>query len=150
MTMCSTIYEWSATPVSIRQRYLFDFQRILRDSQQEIAEVMGGKNVTPTEDIVETPQDKQALDTARKIRKSFNFGMINLKPGTILQFVKDNTITCEVYDDTKVKFRDKITSLSNAADIIMKEMGYDWASVQGPVWWSYNGKSMSELRREYE
>ena len=116
----------------------------------EIAEVMGGKNVTPTEDIVETPQDKQALDTARKIRKSFNFGMINLKPGTILQFVKDNTITWEVYDDTKVKFRDKITSLSNAADIIMKEMGYDWASVQGPVWWSYNGKSLSELRREYE
>ena len=32
----------------------------------EIAEVMGGKNVTPNEDIVETPQDKQALDTARK------------------------------------------------------------------------------------
>ena len=32
----------------------------------EIAEVMGGKNVTPKEDIVETPQDKQALDTARK------------------------------------------------------------------------------------
>ena len=26
----------------------------------EIAEVMGGKNVTPKEDIVETPQDKQA------------------------------------------------------------------------------------------
>ena len=116
----------------------------------EIAEVMGGKNVTPTEDIVETPQDKQALETARKIRKNFNFDMINLKPGTILQFVKDNTITCEVYNDTKVKFRDKITSLSNAADIIMKEMGYDWASVQGPVWWSYNGKTMSELRREYE
>jgi hypothetical protein len=116
----------------------------------EIAEVMGGKNVTPTEDIVETPQDKQALETARKIRKSFNFDMINLKPGTVLQFVKDNTITCEVYNDTKVKFRDKITSLSNAADIIMKEMGYDWASVQGPVWWSYNGKTMSELRREYE
>ena len=116
----------------------------------EIAEVMGGKNVTPTEDIVETPQDKQALDTARKKRKSFNFDMINLKPGTILQFVKDNTITCEVYDNTKVKFRDKITSLSNAADIIMKEMSYDWASVQGPIWWSYNNKTMSELRREYE
>ena len=37
----------------------------------EIAEVMGGKNVTPTEDIVETIQDKQALDNARKKRKSF-------------------------------------------------------------------------------
>ena len=45
----------------------------------EIAEVMGGKNVTPTEDIVETPQDKQALDTARKKRSKFNFGMVNLE-----------------------------------------------------------------------
>jgi hypothetical protein len=116
----------------------------------EIAEVMGGKNVTPNEDIVETPQDKQALDTARKKRKRFNFDMINLKPGTILQFVKDNTITCEVYDDTKVKFKNDITSLSDAADIVLKEMGYDWASVQGPIWWSHNGKTMSELRREFE
>eukprot|EP01084_Bolivina_argentea_P309025 534497_1 len=32
--------QWSATPVSIRQRYLFDYQRILRDSQNEIAEVI--------------------------------------------------------------------------------------------------------------
>ena len=38
----------------------------------EILEIMGGTNVTPKEDIVETPQDKQALDTARKKRKSFN------------------------------------------------------------------------------
>ena len=116
----------------------------------EIAEVMGGKDVTPKDDIVETPQDKQALDTARKKRKRFNFDMINLKPGTILQFVKDNTITCEVYDDTKVKFKNDITSLSDAADIVLKEMGYDWVSVQGPIWWSHNGKTMSELRREFE
>ena len=46
----------------------------------EIAEVMGGKNVTPTEDIVETPQDKQALDNARKKRKRFNFSMVNILP----------------------------------------------------------------------
>ena len=116
----------------------------------EIAEVMGGKNVTPADDIVETPQDKQALENARKIRKKFNFDMINLKPGTILEFVKDKTITCEIHDDTKVKFRDKITSLSDAADVVLRDMGYDWAAVQGPIWWSYSGKTMSELRREYE
>ena len=54
----------------------------------EIAEVMGGKNVPPNEDIVETPQDKQALDIARKKRSKFNFGMVNIGPGTILEFVK--------------------------------------------------------------
>ena len=116
----------------------------------EIAEVMGGKNVTPKEDIVETPQDKQALDTARKKRKRFNFSMVNIEPGTILEFVKDISITCEVVDENKVKFRDKVTSLSDAADIVLRDMGYDWAAVQGALWWSYKGKSLRDLRYEKE
>jgi hypothetical protein len=114
----------------------------------EIAEVMGGKNVTPKNDIVETPQDKEALDRSRKVRKRFNFAMINIPPKTILEFAKDRTITCEVYDETQIKFRDKITSLSDAAFIILTEMGYDWTAVQGPRWWLYNGKSLSDLRDE--
>ena len=116
----------------------------------EVIEAMGGKNVTPTDDIVETPQDKQALDNARKKRKRVNFNMIDLKPGTILKFSKDNTITCEVHDETKVKFRDKVTSLSDSADIVLKEMGYDWVAVQGTIWWCYEGKKLSEIRHEYE
>jgi len=114
----------------------------------EIAEVMGGKNVTPKNDIVETPQDKEALDRSRKVRKRFNFAMINIPPKTILEFAKDKTITCEVFDETQIKFRDKITSLSDAAFIILTEMGYDWTAVQGPRWWLYNGKSLSDLRDE--
>ena len=114
----------------------------------EIAEVMGGKNVTPKNDIVETPQDKEALDRSRKVRKRSNFAMINIPPKTILEFAKDKTITCEVFDETQIKFRDKITSLSDAAFIILTEMGYDWTAVQGPRWWLYNGKSLSDLRDE--
>ena len=116
----------------------------------EIAEIMGGKDVTPKEDIVETPQDKQALENAKKQRSRFNFQMIDLQPGTILKFRKDETITCEVHDDTKIKFRDKITSLSNAAEIILKEMGYDWSAYQGPRWWMYEGKNLRDIRRERE
>ena len=116
----------------------------------KIAEVMGGENVTPTEDIVETQQDKEALEKSRKIRRRFNFQMINLEPGTTLEFSKDKTITCEVHDETKVKFRNEITSLSNSADIILKEMGYEWSPVQGPRWWTYAGKSLSEIRNENE
>ena len=94
----------------------------------EIAEIMGGRDVTPKGDIVETPQDKQALENAKKLRSRFNFQMIDLQPGAILKFRKDETITNEVHDDTKIKFRDKITSLSNAAEIILKDMGYDWSA----------------------
>jgi hypothetical protein len=116
----------------------------------EIAELMGGRNVTPTEDIVETSQDKEALDKARKNRVRFNFQMLDIQPGTILQFKKDNTITCEVIDDTKVKFRDEVTSLTNCADIIIKEMGYDWTAVGGPTWWCYKGETLHNLRKELE
>ena len=116
----------------------------------EIAEIMGGKDVTPKEVIVETPQDKQALEKSRKIRKRFNFSMVNIQPGATLQFAKDTTITCVVHDDRKIKFRDKITYLSDAADIVLREMGYDWSAAQGPVWWMYQGKTLSELRHERE
>ena len=116
----------------------------------EIAEIMGGKDVTPKGDIVETAQDKQALENAKKQRSRFNFQMIDLQPGTILKFRKDETITCEVHDDTKIKFRDKITSLSNAAEIILREMGYEWSAYQGPRWWMFEGKNLRDIRRERE
>lgn len=116
----------------------------------EIAEVMGGKNVTPTEDVVETPQDKQALENARKKRSKFNFNMINIVPGTILEFSKDKSITCEVVDDTKVKFRGQTTSLSASANTILREMGYDWEQAHGPRFWIYQGKSLRDLRYENE
>lgn len=114
----------------------------------EIAEVMGGKNVTPSEDIVETPQDKQALDNAKKKRGKFNFDIVNIQPGTILEFAKDKTITCEVHSDKQVKFRGEITSLSNSANIILQEMGYDWGSVHGPGYWTYKDKTLYELWSE--
>ena len=129
-------------------REFFNTTPEIAKSILEIAEIMGGKNVTPKKDIVENEQDKQALENSRKIRKKFNFSMINISPKTILEFSKDKTITCEVYDDSQVKFRDKVTSLSDAAYIVLKEMGYDWSGVRGPSWWLYKGTSLSDLRNE--
>ena len=114
----------------------------------EIAEVMGGKNATPTFDIVENSQDKQALENARRKRHNFNFRMLDIEIGTVLKFKKDNTITCEVFDDTKVKFRGEVTSLSKSADIVLREIGYDYAGVRGPVWWCLDDKTLNELRNQ--
>ena len=117
----------------------------------EIAEIMGGTNVTPLEDIVETAQDKQALDNARKNRKRFNFQMVGIDAGAILQFKKDHTIKCEVANDTQVIFRGETTSLSRSADIVLQEMGYDWGgSVRGTIWWCFNGTTLDELRIEVD
>ena len=115
----------------------------------EIAEVMGGKNVTPKEDIVETPQDKQALENARKKRGRIDyFGILGIQKGTTLTFSKDENITCVVSDNGKIIFRDKETTLSGSALLITNEMGYDWGRVQGAGYWCYQGKTLRDLVSE--
>ena len=117
----------------------------------EIAEVMGGKNVTPSEDIVETRQDLEALHKAKKRRQGFKFQMLGIEKGTVLAFKKDKTITCEVFDDSnKVMFRDEVGTLSHSAHVVLQEMGYEMATANGTLWWCLDGKTLNELRSESE
>ena len=117
----------------------------------EIAEVMGGKNVTPSEDIVETSQDLEALRKAKKRRQDFKFQMLGIEKGTVLVFKKDKTITCEVFDDSnKVMFRGEVKTLSNSAHIVLQEMGSDWGGANGTLWWCLGGKTLNDLRSESE
>lgn len=132
----------------VRQnREFFNTSPEIAKSILEIAEVMGGKNVTPKKDIVETPQDQQALDSARKRRINY-FGILGISKGTILTFSKDKNITCEVSNNGKVIFRGKETSLSSSALIVINEMGYDWGQVQGAGYWCYQGKTLRDLVSE--
>ena len=138
--------------VDYRVRESREFFQILPEQAKsllQIAEDMGGKDVTPTDDIVETPQDKQALERARK-KQSFRFSMLGISPGTELHFKDDITVTCEVIDDRKVKFRNEDTYLSNSALTILRENGYDWSTVQGTNWWCLNGETLNDLRTKME
>jgi len=56
------------------------------------------------EDIVETPQDKQALENARKKRGRIDyFGILGIQKGTTLTFFKKmKNITCVVSDNGKI------------------------------------------------
>ena len=129
----------------IRQnREFFNISPEMAKSILEIAEVMGGKNVTPKKDIVETTQDQEALETARKKKINY-FGILGISKGTVLTFSKDKNITCEVSDNGKVIFRGKETSLSGSALIVTNEMGYDWGQVQGAGYWCYQGKTLRDL-----
>ena len=129
----------------VRQnREFFNISPEMAKSILEIAEVMGGKNVTPKKDIVETTQDQEALEVARKKKINY-FGILGISKGTILTFSKDKNITCEVSENGKVIFRGKETSLSGSALIVTNEMGYDWGQVQGAGYWCYQGKTLRDL-----
>ena len=118
-------------------------------SALKIAEKMGGRDVTPKEVVVETEQDRQALDSAKKKKGRVDyFGVLGINDGEILTFSKDQTITCEVKETGQVLFRDELTSLSGSALIIVSEMGYNWQQVRGAGYWCYKGTTLLDLYQQ--
>ena len=136
----------------IRQnREFFNCNPEQAKSALRIAEIGGGKDVTPSEIIVENEQDKQALNTAKKQRRRVNyFKILGIDAGAILTFSKDETITCEVADNGKVLFREEITSLSGSALTILSELGLGWTHARGPAHWCYKGTTLLDLYQDTE
>jgi hypothetical protein len=125
-----------------------EFFKISPDKPKAIIELLCIKNVTPGVELVANADDSEALGEAKKRRSVFNFSFVGLPPGTVLQSVFDDTITCTVKGPRWVEFRGDETSLSSAALVIAHEKGLAWPTVAGPDYWKYEGKTLSELREE--
>ena len=118
-------------------------------SALKIAEQMGGREVTPKEAVVETEQDRQALDTAKKKKGRVDyFGILGINVGEILTFSKDHAFNCEVKENGQVLFREELTTLSGSALIIVSEMGYNWQQVRGAGYWCYKGTTLLDLYQQ--
>ena len=118
-----------------------------------VLEVMDGTFVVnPDEEkTVEDEDDRRIVRERMQKRKNFTFGEAGIPIGSILLFRLGDEITCEVVDDRKVRFRGKVTSLSRAATIILKDMGAEHkrhSAVAGTLYWLYEGRSLDEIRRE--
>lgn len=107
-----------------------------------------GEEVTPSRDVgVETKEDAEAIDEARKKKSAFNFKMVDIAPGSVLHLVRDESITCTVAGDQKhVMYQGKEMSISEAASAAL---GYKWW-VQGPAYWSYEDEILNERRARME
>lgn len=116
-------------------------------SALKIAEL---QDVTPNQDIVETEEDKKALDKARKIRSVFNFEMVQIHPGSVLTFSRNPDVTCSVLNSKKVAFEGEELSLSAAALIALEREGVSWSQVQGPRYWEFEGETLLERRLRME
>ena len=124
--------------------------RIAEDEVINFLEILEGDNVTPKEDHFEDKEDKVAFEKATRIGQRFNFEMIGIKLGSILNFVRDDTITCTVSSKNKVMFDGKEHSLSSAALIATNNMGFNWKSIAGPMHWKYEGEILDERRKRYD
>ncbi len=71
-----------------------------------------------------------------------NFEKCGIPIGAKLVYVEDPSIVVEVVSERKVLYKDEITSLSAISDSIK---GY---STSGPQFFSYNGKTVSDIAKE--
>ena len=107
------------------------------------------ENITPQRDIVESKEDQDALNDARKIRGRFNFEMVKIPVGAELYFSRDENIKAKVIDThgaNSIEFNGKKMSLSQSAQ---KILGYKYG-VAGTDYWMYDGEILDERRRSFE
>lgn len=102
--------------------------------------------VTTGSEVVETADDRRALEVAKQRRSNFRFSMIGVSAGAELGSTFDPLISCEVVDDRTVRFREQLTSLSDAARQISVDKGKGDQARQGPLYWTIDGHILSELR----
>jgi hypothetical protein len=131
-----------------RVRKSREFFRLSPDKPKAIIELLCLKKVTPGGELFTEAGDEEALVEAKKRRAAFNFSIVGIKPGTVLQSVFDDAITCTVSGERHVEFRGQEHSLSSSALMVAHEKGFDWSAIAGPQYWKFEGKTLSELREE--
>lgn len=112
-------------------------------SALKLAEI---ENVTPGRDYVDSNEDQQALNQARKRRAMFNFKMVDIPIGAELVYIYDETVRAHVIDNKRIAINGVVTSLSASAQALL---GYPY-QVQGTIYWMYEGETLDERRRRLE
>lgn len=109
----------------------------------------GGSVITLEDSEIYEKEEIEIIEKSRQvIAPDFKFSMLGIEEGEVLTFSRDENIKCTVISGTKVSYEDKEYSLSGlAAKLLGKENS---RGVQGPRFWLYEGKTLSELRNEKE
>ncbi|WP_281700862.1 GIY-YIG nuclease family protein [Acetobacter malorum] len=137
-----------------------EFFRIEPERVQLILELLDGEVIAVDEEPLPsqadqsdgenpiTPDDVAAFQREQKRQPNFNFSMIGLKPGAVLEWISDPDIKCTVWDDKKVMLEGEIVSLTKAAGMVFTKLGKNFVALRGPDYWTFQGKTLTALREE--
>ncbi len=128
-----------------------EFFRLDPECARAILDVIPGEELDLSEDAgAEDENDVAALNREQRRAERFNFGMVDIRPGAVLTWVRDPSITCTVYNDRQVVFEGNVVSLSDAAKTLAARAGSKKVAFRGPLYWKYQGKTLQEWRTERE
>ncbi len=94
----------------------------------------------------ETVHHKKSKEPVPLKKPPFRFSTIGIKAGEEIAFLHDPNIKVKVFDDRHVSYQGKLWKLSPLAKYLMETD----RPIQGPVKFTYNGKLLTDLRKERE
>ena len=124
-----------------------DIADLLDDS--ELAVYVDGKPVISKSKEEDKKIEADSKEKERRAQKpAFKFHMIGLKVGDTVVFDELN-LPVTVASDDKVEYQDRLWSLSAfTREFLPEDKQNASRAYQGPKYFSYNGKTLSELRKE--
>ena len=126
-----------------------DIADLLEDA--ELAVYVDGKPVISKSKEEDKKIEADSRANGSKAQKpAFKFHMIGLKVGDTVVFDELN-LPVTVASDDKVEYQGRLWSLSAfTREFLPEDKQNTSGSYQGPKYFSYNGKTLSELRKEYD
>lgn len=120
---------------------------------QAALELAALRDATPRQEIFdENPKEAEEAIEKSLRRKLPTFDEYQIPVGSTLTFIKDQRITAVVDGSRTISFNGESTSMTSAALQALKQLGYNWKSVQGPAYWEYEGETIldryQKLREE--
>ena len=110
----------------------------------------GGTDVTPTDDIAVDEEGVEAANKVIKKASNFDFEKVGISPQSVLTFRDNNEFVAVVLDRKKIEFEGNVVSLSAAALSLFQRAGRTWKAAAGPMYWVYEGETLSERRARME
>lgn len=130
-----------------RVRLNREFFQTEPDLVRAIIELVAIKDEAVCDDAQEiTAEQRGAIEEVKRARaEALTLDRLGLKLGDTLTFTKDPSVVCTVAGPRKVLFRGQEITLSAAALIAVREMGYDWSTVRGADYWAFEGVKLSAM-----
>lgn len=129
-----------------RTRKNREFFKINPDLAKAIIELVAIAPVEYTDEEQDIDAKERAeIEQTRTRREIRTFKSLNVPLGAQLTFTKDDAFTCTVVSDRKVQFEGQTMSATAAALAVVRQMGYDWKTVNGMEYWAYRGVKLSSL-----
>lgn len=135
-----------------RRLFRKEFFRVSAEQARAALRLAEGEEVTATAQreavsVLDSEAERQAVRAGRKRRENTTFSMLCIPPDSVLEYRRDRSVTCVVFDDWQVTYNGEQWSVSGLTLFLIRNLeGREWSSARGWDQWMYRGEVLTAIR----